>query len=312
MTLADPNPDKPKRSSRPVSLTDAQKPARSGAITPRTVMIAGRRFVCLEAGNPAHPPILMIHGWAHHPDIWRSTMDALSDRYYCVAVGVLGLGDSDKPLDGDYSIAGHGVDTLRIADALHIRRFILLGQSRGGQIALCIAAQLVPERIIKLVDISGVASGRVGGYLRYVYGAGVRLGAVLPPVFRLLRSLWTRDPIARLLYGPYFFDWRRQPAGMARRDGAYAFTQGARVTIWRTMQTMLKTNLLPLLKRVQAPTLVLFGAQDRIVPPSEGRAAAGRIRNARLILLERCGHYPMVDQPAAYLAALEGFLEEAL
>ncbi len=271
-------------------------------------MIAGRRYSCLVAGDPACPPILMVHGWAHHPGIWQNTMNALSDRYYCVAAGVLGFGESDKPPDGDYSIAGHGVDTLRIADALKIKRFTLMGQSRGGQIALCIASQIAPERVVKLVDISGVASGKVGGYLRYVYGTGIRLGTILPPVHWLLRALWKLDPVARLLYSPYFFDWSYQPDGMARRDGACAFAEGTRIPLWRTMQTMLKTNLLPLLHRVQAPTLVIFGQQDRIVPPSEGRAAAGHIRNARLILLNRCGHYPMIDQPLVYLSALEEFL----
>ncbi|HNT74627.1 MAG TPA: alpha/beta hydrolase [Anaerolineae bacterium] len=283
----------------------------SPPITPRPVTLAGRRFVCLTAGDPTHPPILMIHGWAHHPGIWRSTIAALSDRYYCVAVGVLGCGDSDKPPDGDYSIAGHGRDTLQIADALDIGRFSLLGQSRGGQIALCIAAQLAPDRISQLGDISGVASGRIGGYLRYVYGTGICLGAALPGVFRLLRGLWARDPVARWLYGPYFYDGRRQPAGMARRDGAYAFAEGTRLTHWRALQTMVATNLLPVLHQVQAPTLVLFGQQDLIVPPSEGRAAAERIPHARLVLLERCGHYPMVDQPTAYLLALEEFLATA-
>lgn len=278
-------------------------------IVQRALTVTGHRLVCLTAGDPAHPAVLMVHGWAHHPGIWRSTMAALSDRHYCVAVGVLGFGESDKPVDGDYRIAAHGRDTLQIADALGIDDFILLGQSRGGQIALCIAAQLAPTRVRRLVDISGVASGRIGGYLRYVFGTGIRLAHAFPPISRLFRALWALDPVARALYAPYFFDGRRQPEGMARDDGAAAFKPGSHDANWRTMQTMCATDLLPDLHRVRAPTLVLFGKQDRIVPPSEGIAAAERIPNARLVLLDRCGHYPMVDQPTAYLKNVQAFIE---
>lgn len=280
-----------------------------GAIQKRTVTVNNHDLVCLVAGDPQRTPVLMIHGWAHHPGVWRTTMEALSSRYYCVAVGVLGFAESDRPTDGDYRIAAHGRDTLRIADALDIDRFILLGQSRGGQIALGIAARLAPQRVIKLVDVSGVASGRVGWYLRYVFGAGIRIGYVLPAFYVLLRLVWSVDLFARALYGPYFFDWRRQPAGLARRDGSSAFKNGAHHANWRAMQSMRSTNLLSELHRVQAPTLVIFGKQDHIVPPSEAQAAAEHIPDAKLVLLDRCGHYPMVDRPDAYLNSLRAFLE---
>lgn len=290
------------------------KHKETGISTPiieRTIHVVGNRLVCLIAGDPTHTPLVLVHGWGHHPDIWRSTMIVLSDHYYCVAVGVLGFGDSDKPASGDYTIAPQGRDVLAIADALGIDRFILCGQSRGGQIALCIAAQLAPQRIIKLTDISGVASGHIGWYLRYVLGAGIWLGAWFPASYRLLRWVYRNDQIARAFYGPYFANWRQQPAGVAQRDLLRALNDDAHRSNWLTMHSMYTTDLLPSLHQIQAPTLVLFGKQDRIVPPSEGSAAAHRIANVRLVLLDDCGHYPMLDQPAAYLAALTTFLAES-
>lgn len=280
------------------------------AITKHTIQLADNRFVCLVAGDPTRTPIIMVHGWGHHPDIWRSTMVVLAKDYYCVAVGVLGLGESDKPTSGDYRIIAHGRDVLQLADALGIKRFILFGQSRGGQIALCIAAQLAPDRVITLVDISGVASGQIGWYLRYVMGLGIWLGFWFPAFYRLLRVLYANESIALTFYGPYFADRRRQPEGISQRDLLQALAEGTQRTNWLTMQSMRSTNLLPYLRHIQAPTLVLFGQQDRIVPPSEGSAAAALIPKAQLILLHDCGHYPMYDQPAAYIEAITTFLAD--
>ena len=56
----------------------------------RGIKIKGQRLACLVAGEPSAPPILMVHGWAHYPDVWTSTMAALRADYYCVAVGLLG------------------------------------------------------------------------------------------------------------------------------------------------------------------------------------------------------------------------------
>ncbi len=53
----------------------------------RGIKIKGQRLACLVAGEPSAPPILMVHGWAHYPDVWTSTMAALRADYYCVAVG---------------------------------------------------------------------------------------------------------------------------------------------------------------------------------------------------------------------------------
>lgn len=277
------------------------------AITERSVHIGGHRLVCLVAGDPAKPAILMVHGWAHHPYIWTSTITALCTDYYCVAVGLLGFGESDKP-QVSYTIASHARETLAVADALGLQRFFLIGQSRGGQIALWLAAHTGQERIIALADISGVVTGRVGWYLRFVFGGGVWAGYHVPAIFRALRRLWAIRPVGRLLYSPYFFRWGSQPPEIAQQDGAFVFAPGAERVNWPAMHEMCRTNLLPVLPQISVPTLVLFGKQDRVVPPSEGMITARSIPHASLVLLDRCGHYPMVDQPAAYLSALRQFL----
>jgi 2-hydroxy-6-oxonona-2,4-dienedioate hydrolase len=71
---------------------------------------------------------------------------------------------------------------------------------------------------------------------------------------------------------------------------------------------MCATNILTCLPNIQAPTLVVFGRQDGVVPVKQGYLAAEHIPNAQLVVLDQCGHYPMYEQPEAFLNSLRQFL----
>lgn len=278
------------------------------SIEKQMISVNGNQYACLIAGNPNHPAMVMIHGWAHHPDIWRSTIQHYQSSYFCVAVGLLGLGDSDKPADGDYRIEAHARDTLAIVDQLNIDRFILMGQSRGGQIALSLAAQIAPQRVIRLVDVSGVTTGNLTPYMHNVMRPIMWLNWKLSLWNSLGRWVFKHRLPINILYSPYFANIRRIDNEILLRDFAQALRPDARLTHYRCMQTMMGTNLAPSLQRISVPTLILFGAQDGCVPPSEGQIASEHIPNNRFVLLQNCGHYPMVETPEAYFEALDLFL----
>src|SRR6187549_3296243 len=80
-------------------------------------------------GDPANPPLMFIHGWLSHGGIWTDTMTALAGAFYCVAVDLLGHGDSDKPGCGDYSISAQAGRVLAVADALEFEQFGVIGHS---------------------------------------------------------------------------------------------------------------------------------------------------------------------------------------
>ncbi len=66
--------------------------------------IDGHCIAYITAGDPAAPPLVMVHGWLSHAGVWRSTFEAFQDSHFCVAIDLLGLAASDKPANGDYSI----------------------------------------------------------------------------------------------------------------------------------------------------------------------------------------------------------------
>ena len=72
---------------------------------------------------------------------------------------------------------------------------------------------------------------------------------------------------------------------------------------------ILRDDVVPLLPRITAPTLVVWGAHDPLVPLEHGRTIAAGIPDARLVVLADAAHNPMIDRPAEFNAAVRGFLE---
>lgn len=273
----------------------------------QSILIDGRRVVCYTAGDPLAPPVLMIHGLLSHAQIWRQTFDALSDRYFCVAPDLLGLGASDKPPEADYSVPAQAGRVLALADALGLGRFTLLGHSMGAQIALYLAAQIAPERVARLVDVGGVVTGRLGPALERFQLPLFWLGHWVPPIWGLARFLLRSPRITRLQFAVWF---HRMPSDMESWaiDRRMALAPGVHSSAWRLARAIQSLDLTPLLARVSAPALVLFGRQDRVVPVEQGALAHERLPRSRLVLIDECGHYPMLEQPGQYLQALQAFL----
>ncbi|NWG15983.1 MAG: alpha/beta hydrolase [Chloroflexi bacterium] len=274
------------------------------------VTVDGYRLAYVTAGDPSAPPVVMVHGWLSHARIWRQTLDALRDSHYCVALDLLGHGFSDKPPDGDYSIPAQAARVLRLADALGLDTFAYMGHSMGGMIGLYIASTAAPERVTRLIDVSGVANGRLSPYVRRLLTPIYATGAIFPAIWSFsrvaMRWRWYAITYDRALYA----DPRRAFEPVESEDRQMALMPGNEIPAYRDLQAIAALDLTEALARVQAPTLVLFGKSDGTVPVENGHLAHRRIPNSRLVLLDDCGHIPMTEQPLAYLDAVQAFLAE--
>ncbi len=154
-----------------------------------SITLEGHKLTYTTAGDPATPPVMLLHGWMSYRGVWQQTIAALQDRYYCVAVDLLGFGDSDKPHDADYSICAQGQRVLQLADAMGWDRFTLIGHSMGGQIALCIASMLAPRHITCVISVAGVVSARLTPFVETVNYKLIALSQVFPQMFAVLRRL---------------------------------------------------------------------------------------------------------------------------
>src|ERR1051326_1279433 len=79
---------------------------------------SSHQLMYTASGDPSKPLLIMIHGWLSYRGVWRTTVPALQDRFYCVAVDLLGFGDNDKPVEADYSIAAQAQRIVALADEL--------------------------------------------------------------------------------------------------------------------------------------------------------------------------------------------------
>lgn len=272
-----------------------------------TLTIDGQRLHYITAGKPGKPLILMVHGWSSSSLVWKNALAALQDDYYCVAVDLLGFGQSDKPKRADYSIQAQARRILAFADHFNAQQFSLMGHSMGGQVILCLASMLAPERVTQLVDVAGVASGKLTPIIENRTYPGVHWGYRLPILYPLMRPFSAWKPAVRYIFGMRYYNLDAIPREQWLEDVRTAWLPGMAASMYWSGEAIHQLDLTPHLAAIQAKTLIIFGKHDNVVPVSEAHLVHEHVPDSHLIVLDECGHMVMHTQPEAYLAALRDF-----
>lgn len=237
-------------------------------------------------------PVLLIMGLGYPSQMWYRTRPLLAERYRTIALDNRGVGRSEIP-PGPYPIAVMAADAAAALDAAGVDSAHVYGISMGGMIAQELALQF-PHRVRSLILGCTAAGGP----------SAIRAE---PEVTNLLmsRGQMTPEEAAEAAI-PFIYDTGTPRARIdedlaARRDWlvrpeAY-INQLRGILAWEAYSR---------LDRINAPTLVIHGEADRLVPPGNGRLIAERIPNAKLVLIPRAGHIYSTDQPeAAHRPVLE-------
>ncbi|MBN1873287.1 MAG: alpha/beta hydrolase [Anaerolineae bacterium] len=271
-------------------------------IVSHTLDFNDERLAYITAGDVTAPPLLCVHGWMGTKADWRLMLPTLSQSYYCVAMDLLGHGDSDKPRDGDYSIQAQANRVLAVADHLGLKRFTLCVHSMGGMIALTIAATLAPERVTRVFNLAGVITKK-SLLLKAALWLAQRAEFLVYWGFALARCIapyrW-----GRWLLTMFIFYSLRRPEDFGEASMRDIVQPGMETTFWRGVEAIMAMDLPPLLPNITCPVLSIFGKQDLIVPISQGRLADTLIPHHRLFVIQRCGHYIMLEKPRACLEAM--------
>ncbi len=273
----------------------AGTPLRASAI-----VVDGTRLRYIDAG--AGPAVLLIHGFGASMYSWRSTIGPLAAAgYRVVAFDNRGFGFSDKP-DSGYRNADYVRLVVALLDSLRIPDAVLVGHSMGGEIAAEVALAH-PERVraLALVDAAGLevhwpfllraARWRiVGGIAGGLRGRGITAG------------------ILRRIYA--------DPAKVTEQDVDQYYAPVAEPDYGRALRGVLRQfrfdALRGRLSAIQVPTLLLWGTDDRLIPPSVGRHMAAELLRAAFVLVPRAGHAAPEEQPDAVNHLLLTFLKEGL
>jgi pimeloyl-ACP methyl ester carboxylesterase len=125
-------------------------------VRPRELFIAGPAgsiHISDGARGPARPsalPVIFVHGNGANLTQWQAQLDHVRQSRRAVALDLRGMGQSAAPANGDYSIDAMASDVAAVADALHFRRFIIVGHSYGGGVVAAYVAQH-PDRVAAVV-----------------------------------------------------------------------------------------------------------------------------------------------------------------
>lgn len=256
----------------------------------------------------AGPAVLLLHGVGASLEFWDWTTPGLQGAFTTLAVDLPGFGGSaftPEVLSPEGSVR----IVWAFVDAVGIERAALVGSSLGGAIAV-LAAGSAPHRVWAL------ALAAPGGFGREV-GVWLRL-ATVPGLGEALVALARRAPQLALRHT--FADPRRIPAALQASMRRHATRQEPGRTYLRIVRHVLglrgvRPAMVAAVRaaaaRVDAPTLVVWGARDRVVPSAHADAVAASIPQAQVRLLEDCGHLPQVEAADAFTGLLAAFLRDA-
>ncbi|HUI26942.1 MAG TPA: alpha/beta fold hydrolase [Candidatus Kryptonia bacterium] len=269
--------------------------------------IHGHRVAVRTAGDG--PVILLIHGMAGSSATWEHVLPTLAQRFCVVAPDLLGHGDSGKPRRGEYSLGAHANLLRDLLSMLGHEHATLVGQSLGGGVAMQLAYQF-PERCERLVLVSSGGLGREVSFLLRALsfpGAEYVFPLVCAPVLRDAGSRvasWLRQ--IGLRAAPAVEEMWRSYASLADADTRRAFFRTLQAVVDVGGQAVSAADRLYLASQV--PTLIVWGADDPIIPVSHATAAQRFMPGSRLVIFDGVGHYPHCEEPGRFVEVLIDFI----
>lgn len=264
--------------------------------------------IYMREEGPANGPVaILIHGWSSSSFTWAPLLPSLSRRYRCIAIDLPGFGQSPPPKQAP-TIAGYADMVAQTIEQFSEQPVLVLGHSMGGQIAATLALRH-PMLVDQLVLLNPALSGRLSTRVNLLMGPHViaersrllewllYLAAKTPLDYTdsLLKptNFAERAHISEEDYRHIREDARRRGQGSIRASCFIAMKQG---------------DLRGQLERIDTPALVLWGAEDNIVPLRDAGIVATEWPKSDLRIIPNAGHWPQFEQPDATLRQIALFL----
>lgn len=245
------------------------------------------------------PPVLLVHGWLSSSRVWRRLVERLAQRFTVYTLDLAGFGDSDKP------ISGYGIrygSRLLYAFCAHfgLSRIAVIGHDVGGTMAVKLAADH-PDVVGRLVLVATPADEDQVDLPTLLWFATL---PVIGPLFYTLGRFFR--PLRRLWVRPFVLDAEDLTEEVV--DDAGKSTPAAVSKTLSVMQREIsRGRLVRQAGIVKIPVLLIAGEEDQIVDP---RATDDWTRTvpAEVVLLDECGHLPMLERTAEFDARVLAFL----
>ncbi len=275
------------------------EPKYAGAAT-RYEHVAGTVLRVRDTGSKTSPALLMLHGFGSSLETWEPWATALSADYRVVRFDLPGSGLSSPDPTGRYDDVRSVAVLLALMDELRISRAVLIGNSLGGRIAWKFAAAH-PERVAKLVLISPDGFASPG----FDYGKPPKV----PTALQLMKYFLPKTLLRANLAAAYA-DAHRLTDPVVDRYYELLLASGNREAMIERMQQTILEDPRPVLRRIETPTLLLWGEKDRMIPFTNAADYLRELPHGQLISYPTLGHVPYEESPQESLPALVEFLRQ--
>ena len=260
--------------------------------------LVGVRLHVRDTGPRAAPAVILLHGFGASLQTWEDWARDLERDHWVIRYDMPGFGLTGADPSGDYTDARSIMVLLALMDRVGVTRASVVGNSMGGRIAWTFAA-LHPERTDKLVLVSpdGFASPGLE------YGAAPKVPLMMRALPYVLPSFMLRASLA-----PAYANSDVVTDALFTRYRDMMLAPGVRGAIVQRMGQHVLVDPVPLLRRIEAPTLLMWGEKDGMIPFTNSADYLRALPHATLAALPGVGHIPQEEAPAT-VGILREFLK---
>jgi pimeloyl-ACP methyl ester carboxylesterase len=267
----------------------------------QTLRVHAREVAYERAGSGS--AVVLVHGIAGDAAEWSPVIAGLARSFDVIAPDLPGHGSSGR-LRGDHSIGAFACWLRDLVEALDVEHATFVGHSLGGGVVMQFAYQF-PQYVERMVLVSSGGLGReVSPLIR---------AAALPGAELVLGLVGGAAKVAQPALSMVGIDERSERgelvhriAGLTHGDRRAAFVRAVRAVASPAGQRVNASDRLYLAADV--PTMVVWGARDRIIPAHHAQATADAVPGSRLEVFEESGHFPHADDPRRFTALIDDFV----
>lgn len=266
------------------------------------VDVGGVRAHVRDQGNPEGVPVVLIHGSLGSLQVWDGWARELGKTARVISVDLPGHGLTGAWPRDEYTIEAFTDFVEVLIDNLHLDKVVLVGHSMGGAVAWSFAATR-PDRVIQLILVDAAGYPAQGD-------APLAAQFARMPVIGDIGIYFKPESMARRALTEMYADPAMvTPERIKRYADLQRFPGNREATLQRT-RTQEPLDPTPL-KRMDVPTLLIWGAKDHWVPVADAFRFQNDIKGAKLEIFENLGHNPMEEDPKATAAAVAAFIANA-
>lgn len=268
------------------------------------VAVNGLQFHLRDEGPRDDPaPIVLLHGTSSSLHTWEGWVAGLRQQRRVITFDLPGFGLTGPASDADYSIEAHVRHVVAVLDHLDVRHCVLGGNSLGGAIAWALAAAH-PDRVDRLILVD--AAGYPVPSTSVPIGFRLARNPVLAP---LMNSILPRSMVESSVRNVFGHPERVTPE-LVDRYFAMTVRAGNRQALIQRMAQPRWGADIAALKTLRQPTLILWGGQDRLIPPAAGERFDADIPDSRMVMFDDLGHVPQEEDAARTLPPVLEFLAQ--